>query len=297
MEWLHGIYVDMTNLFSAIDVIDIIDILCLWALLYFGYRFISQRRAGQLAIGLILFGLLVLVCNLLGLNAVSAILSGILSSGWILIFIIFQPEIRSALEKVGGKPLQTLKSTTEKSAGETVAMINEICDAVFDMAKTKTGAILVFERNTKLGDLILTGTVINAQASSFLIKNIFFNKAPLHDGALIIRDNRLYAAGCLLPLSANADIIKDLGTRHRAAIGMSENSDAIVVVVSEETGIVSIAIDGVLKRNFTRVSMKRKLEEQLIKDAAHSHKDTAHGHRDLGSQVSRLWKGGDYVGK
>lgn len=274
MEWLSNLYSDVVNLFSAINFIDIVDILCLWALLYFGYRFISQRRAAQLAIGLILFALLVGVCNLIGLNAMSAILSGVLNSGWVLIFIIFQPEIRAALEKVGGKPLQTLKATTEKTAGETMAMINEICDAVFDMAKTKTGAIIVFERSTKLGDLVLTGTVINANASSFLIKNIFFNKAPLHDGALIIRDNRLHAAGCLLPLSTNSDIIKDLGTRHRAAIGMSENSDAVVVVVSEETGIVSIAIDGVLKRNFTRISMKRKLEEQLVKES--SHRDASH---------------------
>lgn len=274
MEWLSNLYSDMVNLFSAINFIDIADILCLWALLYFGYRFISQRRAAQLAIGLILFALLVGFCNLIGLNAMSAILSGVLNSGWVLVFIIFQPEIRAALEKMGGKPLQTLKTTTEKTAGETMAMINEICDAVFDMAKTKTGAIIVFERSTKLGDLVLTGTVINANASSFLIKNIFFNKAPLHDGALIIRDNRLHAAGCLLPLSTNSDIIKDLGTRHRAAIGMSENSDAVVVVVSEETGIVSIAIDGVLKRNFTRISMKRKLEEQLVKES--SHRDASH---------------------
>ena len=274
MEWLSNLYSDMVNLFAAINFIDIVDILCLWALLYFGYRFISQRRAAQLAIGLILFALLVGVCNLIGLNAMSAILSGVLNSGWVLIFIIFQPEIRAALEKMGGKPLQTLKATTEKTASEAMSMINEVCDAVFDMAKTKTGAIIVFERSTKLGDLVLTGTVINANTSSFLIKNIFFNKAPLHDGALIIRDNRLHAAGCLLPLSTNSDIIKDLGTRHRAAIGMSENSDAIVVVVSEETGIVSIAIDGVLKRNFTRISMKRKLEEQLVKES--SHRDASH---------------------
>lgn len=294
MDWLADVYVDVVNLLTAINLIDIIDILCLWALLYFGYRFISQRRAAQLAFGLILFGALVLVCNLLRLHAVSAILGGIFDSGWVLIFIVFQSEIRAALEKVGGKPLQTLKTTTEKNNSETVAMINEICDAVFDMAKSKTGAILVFERNTKLGDLILTGTVIDANASSFLIKNIFFNKAPLHDGALIIRDNRLHAAGCLLPLSTNADIIKDLGTRHRAAIGMSENSDAIIVVVSEETGIVSMAIDGVLKRNFTRVSMKKKLEEQLIKESGH--KDSTG--RDPGSSAGiKLWRGGNFFGK
>lgn len=272
MEWFSELFSDVVNLFYAITFIDVIDILCLTVLFYFGYKFISQRRAASLAVGLILFGVLVAICRFLQLNAVSSILSGILDSGWVLLFVIFQPEIRSVLEKVGGSSIKNLKHTGDKAVAATEVMINEICDAVFDMAKSKTGAILVFERSTKLGDLILTGTVINANVSSFLIKNIFFNKAPLHDGAMIIRDNRLYAAGCLLPLSTNSDIIRDLGTRHRAAIGMSETSDAVIVVVSEETGIVSIAHDGVLKRNFTRISMKRKLEEYLVKDAlVHTH--------------------------
>ena len=133
-----------------------------------------------------------------------------------------------------------------------------------------SSSLIVFERNTKLGDLILTGTVINAQVSSYLLRNIFFDKAPLHDGAVIIRDNRIYSAGCLLPLSINSDIIKDLGTRHRAAIGASENSDCIAVVVSEETGIVSIAHEGHIYRNFTRATMKKKLEEYLVHTASQS---------------------------
>ena len=145
------------------------------------------------------------------------------------------------------------------TAEERKAMIDEVTNAIFDLAKTKTGAIIVFERNTKLGDLILTGTVLNAQISTFLIKNIFFNKAPLHDGAVIIRDNRLYSAGCLLPLSINPDIIKDLGTRHRAAIGISEVSDSMTIVVSEETGKVSIAIGGELYRNVDADFLKNKL--------------------------------------
>ena len=146
-------------------------------------------------------------------------------------------------------------------------MIDEVTSAVMDMSESKTGALIVFERGTRLGDLILTGTVINADPVDFLIKNIFFNKAPLHDGALIIRNNRLYAAGCLLPLSVNPDIIKDLGTRHRAAIGMSENSDAVVVVVSEETGVVSIALDGSFTRGFTRDTLTEALRKYLITDA------------------------------
>ena len=122
----------------------------------------------------------------------------------------------------------------------------------------------MFERGTKLGDVIRTGTVIDAEISAFLIGNIFFNKAPLHDGALIIRNERLYAAGCFLPLSTNPDIVKDLGTRHRAGIGMSENSDAVVLIVSEETGVISVAVDGVLKRGFSKKTLEAYLSDLLI---------------------------------
>lgn len=134
------------------------------------------------------------------------------------------------------------------------------------MGDSKTGALIVFERDIKLGDMILTGTVIDAYPASFLIKNIFFNKAPMHDGALIVRDFRLLAAGCLLPLSNNPDIIKDLGTRHRAGIGMSENSDAVVIIVSEETGVISTAVEGKLVRNYTRESLTKFLRAELLGD-------------------------------
>ncbi|MBR4959854.1 MAG: DNA integrity scanning protein DisA nucleotide-binding domain protein, partial [Clostridia bacterium] len=151
-----------------------------------------------------------------------------------------------------------------KENSETLHMIEEVTEAVQDMSEAKTGALIVFERSTRLGDLGLTGTVINADPESFLIKNIFFNKAPLHDGAMIIRNNRLHAAGCLLPLSENPDIIKDLGTRHRAGIGMSENSDAVVVIVSEETGVISLACEGKLVRNFNRVTLAEALKVYLM---------------------------------
>ena len=152
----------------------------------------------------------------------------------------------------------------QMNAASADALIESVCTAVGDMSASRTGALIVVEGTTKLGDLILTGTVINADASSFLIKNIFFDKSPLHDGALIVRDGRLYAAGCLLPLSAKSDIVRDLGTRHRAAIGMSENSDALVIVVSEETGIISVAHDGVLKRRFTLKTLEAELRAFLV---------------------------------
>jgi len=142
--------------------------------------------------------------------------------------------------------------------------IESVVEACVAFSEEKIGALIVFERTTRLGDVIKTGTVINAEPDVFLIKNIFYNKAPLHDGALVVRDNRLYAAGCFLPLSSSESIIKDLGTRHRAAIGMSENSDSIVVVVSEETGIISIAHDGDLTRKYNEVTLKNALADYLI---------------------------------
>ena len=265
MDWLNH----FINIFSMIKIVDIIDIICLTIVLFIAYRFVKERRAGKLVIGVAFLAIILLICNLLSLQAMRFILSSIFEVGIVLLVVVFQPELRAALEKVGDNSLKGVKSLGEKKNNtQTIAMIDEISNAVFDLAKTKTGAIIVFERNTKLGDLILTGTVINAQVSTFLIKNIFFNKAPLHDGAVIVRDNRLYSAGCLLPLSVNPDIIKDLGTRHRAAIGVSENSDCVAVVVSEETGIVSITHDGHIYRNFTRTTMKKKLEEFLVNDTS-----------------------------
>ena len=145
-------------------------------------------------------------------------------------------------------------------------MIDEFVDAVFELSRTKTGALVVFERNTKLGDIILTGTILNAQFSGTLLRSLFFNKAPLHDGAVVIRSNRIHSAGCLLPLESNKELFTDIGTRHRAAIGISEISDCVSVVVSEETGIVSIAHEGKMFRNFTKETLKKKLQEYLVKN-------------------------------
>lgn len=265
-HYLSLFLVSMNDVKSIIT--NIVDIICLALVLYVVYKFVKERRAGKLVLGIGLLAIFLLICNIFSFSAMRFILNTLFASGFILIVILFQPELRAALEKVGDNSIKGVKSIGErKNSTQTIAMIDEISNAIFDLAKTKTGAIIVFERNTKLGDLILTGTVLNAQISTFLIKNIFFNKAPLHDGAVIIRDNRLYSAGCLLPLSVNPDIIKDLGTRHRAAIGVSENSDCVAVVVSEETGIVSITHEGHIYRNFTRTTMKKKLEEFLITNA------------------------------
>lgn len=257
------------SMFKLITVFDVIDILCLSGVLFVIYLFMKERRAGKLAIGVGFIFILLVLCEILSLRAMQYILSHAIDVGLVLLVVIFQPEIRSGLEKLGDNSLKGIKVIGEqKNSTHTIAMIDEISNATFELAKSKTGALIVFERNTKLGDLILTGTVINAQVSSYLLRNIFYDKAPLHDGAVIIRDNRIYSAGCLLPLSINSDIIKDLGTRHRAAIGASENSDCVAVVVSEETGIVSIAHEGHIYRNFTRATMKKKLEEYLVHNSS-----------------------------
>lgn len=248
-----------------ITVIDVIDIVIVSFLLYYTFKFIRERRAGKLAVGIILLLLLLLVSEVLDMHALNFILSNLFSVGILALVVVFQPELRSVLEKVGGESLRSFKG---KMDDETVTLytecITEVAIAAEQLSQSKTGALMVFERSTKLGDVIRTGTVVDAKPTSFLIGNIFFNKAPLHDGAVIFREGRVHAAGCFLPLSDNSEIVKDLGTRHRAGIGMSENSDAIVLIVSEETGVISIACDGTLQRGFSRKKLETYLEDQLI---------------------------------
>lgn len=246
---------------TAMNFWDLIDIAIVAVLLYYIYKFICDRRAGKLAVGVIVLVLLQLVSDLLEMNALRFIMQNVFQVGVLALIIVFQPELRSALEKVGGEPLKGLKSIGEsRELPGKYRFISEMCDAVNDLSRERTGALIVIERSTKLGDIIKSGVVVNAEMSSFLLKNIFFNKAPLHDGAVVIRGDRIYAAGCFLPLSSNEDIIKDLGSRHRAGIGMSENSDALVIIVSEETGTISVAEGGNLKRNFNYNTLKTELE-------------------------------------
>jgi diadenylate cyclase len=178
---------------------------------------------------------------------------------------LFQPELRSALEKVGDTPLSGIRNITAESR-DLAAMnadIDAICTAVSDLARDKVGALIVIERSTKLGEYIKSGVLVDAAISPHMLRNIFFNKAPLHDGAVIIRSGRICAAGCFLPLSTKEDINKDLGTRHRAAIGMSEISDAAVIIVSEETGVISLSTNGNLQRNYNYNSLKQALNGLL----------------------------------
>jgi len=247
---------------------DIIDILILSVCLFYVYKFIRDRRAVKLAVGIALISAVKIASDVFEMQAIKFILENFFQVGIILLIIVFQPELRSALEKMGGKPLEGFKGfgSDSKDNELAIATIDSICEAIFDLAREKTGALIVIERSTKLGEFIRSGVVVNAQANSALIKNIFFNKAPLHDGAVVIRDKRIYAAGCLLPLATKNNITKELGTRHRAAIGASEASDALVVVVSEETGTISIAHKGHMHRGYDVVRLKAKLDSILVQE-------------------------------
>ena len=242
---------------------DIIDILILSYIVYKAVGFLRETRAGQLVKGMVFLLGLYLIANWWDLASLKWILSKIMDAAIIAFAVIFQPELRRILEKVGRTKLGVTSFIDDKN--ERVSeCIDAVSHAVGLMQESRTGALIVFERSTQLGEIINTGTVIDAAASISMIGNIFFQNSPLHDGALIVRDGRLYAAGCILPLTAREDLSSQLGTRHRAAIGMTENSDAVVLVVSEETGNISIAMNGVMRRNFNAASVADELRRHLL---------------------------------
>lgn len=263
MEAVKDFFSEIWMLISSIDVRDVVDILIVAILLYMAFTFIRNRRAGKLIVGVVLLLVLQFVAKTFDLLTINFVLGNFFEVGMIALIILFQPELRSALEKMGSEPLKSLKMITDKNYTQKVSqMIDSVCEASCQMAKDKTGALIVIERKTKLGEHINSGTVINADATAPLIENLFFKNAPLHDGAVVIRQGKVYAAGCFLPLSSNDDF-KDLGTRHHAAVGVSEVSDAVVVVVSEQTGTISVAIEGRLRRNLDYVSLKNFLTKVI----------------------------------
>lgn len=250
--------------FSHFTFFDALDILFLTALFFFLFRFFRSRKAGALLIGIAICALVLFVSYLLGMSGTYFLLSAIFEIGVLALIILFQPEIRDALERIGSGSISGLVSFGDKKKKQQYqSAIENICTAVGSLAASKTGALLVIGRTTRLDDITQTGIAIHADVNSFLLRNLFYNKAPLHDGAVVINDARIEAAGCLLPLTRRTDIDSDLGTRHRAAIGMSESSDAIVIVVSEETGTVSVAYDCALTRDYTPETLHRFLVEHI----------------------------------
>lgn len=260
LEWAEAFALDIWGTLKLMRFVDVLDILFVTLLFYYVYKFIKTRRAGKLALGVAVFIVLLMLTRAFDMQTAQFLLTNVFQIGLITVIVVFQPELRSALEMLGGESIKGVKAFGESKSTENIKnVIDEVVEAVFDMSDDKTGALIVMERTTLLGDQIITGTVVNADVQAELIKNIFFNKAPMHDGAMIIRNGRIHATGCLLPLTQRTDLIKALGMRHRAAIGLSENSDAVVVVVSEETGNVSVVINGEITRNYTNEKLKSEL--------------------------------------
>lgn len=249
---------------------DAVDIIIVAFLIYGVVKLVRETRAGQLVKGLFLLVVLFIISSYFNLVMVSRVLAYFFQFAFVAILIVFQPEIRKALEQVGrnnvGQSIAAVVTGRDRSydRAQIRKAINAVVDGVGILQQLKMGALIVFERKTKLGDIIETGTQINCEPSGQIVGNIFFNKAPLHDGAMIIRDGMIHAAGCILPLTKNTSVSAELGTRHRAALGVSEESDAVVVVVSEETGQISMAVNGVLARRFTRDTLRDVLEGYLI---------------------------------
>ena len=262
---------DITN--SALDVIksfqikDAVEILVLALLLFFSFRFLKGRKAGALIIGIAVCELFLMLSSLFDLKVLYAIFSSIVGSGTLVIIVIFQPEIREALEKIGSGSIHGIMSFSDRKKKKELYYntIENICIAVQELSKDFTGALIVIERTTRLSDIIETGIIIDADVSSALLRNLFYNRAPLHDGAVVVSEGRLAAAGCFLPLTRRSDIDPNLGTRHRAAIGMSETSDAVTIVVSEETGKISVAYDCTLTRDLTVEELRSFLNEVILR--------------------------------
>ena len=255
------------NSFTSFHITDAVDIILLSIILFLAFRFFKSRKAGALLIGVAIIFVLTAVTFIFDLDATYFIFSSILDVGVIALIIILQPEIRDALEKVGTGSVSGFISFGDQKKKRQLYSnaIDQICSAINDLSRSKTGALIVISRTTKLDEIIETGISINADVNSFLLRNIFYDKAPLHDGAVIIDDARIAAAGCLLPLTRRTDVDGDLGTRHRAAIGMSETSDAIIIVVSEETGVISVADDCSLTRNYTFESLRPYLMRKILR--------------------------------
>lgn len=249
-----------------ISIFDILDILIIAFIIYKAIEFLRDTRAGQLVKGIALLFFAFILAAAFNLASLQWLLSRVIDYAIIIIAIIFQPELRRLLEKVGRSNINFIgkQQSYDEERERVVNCIDSVCKAVTVMSDKRIGALIVFERKTMLSDIAATGTVLNAEASYELIGNIFFPKSPLHDGALIIRDGQVCAAGCILPLTSNNNLNSQLGTRHRAAIGMSENSDAVVLVVSEETGSISIAMNGRIARDYNSVTLKEELYLNLL---------------------------------
>ncbi len=266
MKEIQEFFYNLKSAIPTVSLADIFDILLVAVLLFYVINMIRSTSANRIAKAIIFLLVATLVTELLNLNAMNYLLDRVLQLGFVALIIVFQPELRRMLERVGSrgsvKGLMSLAGAqTQKDSVEAIEQVVQACGA---MSQEKVGALIVFERNNSLEQIASTGTMVDAAVSQELIRNIFFPKASLHDGAMIINNSRIAAAGCVLPLSDNRSLSTDLGTRHRAGVGISENCDAVVVIVSEETGAISVAIGGMLKRHLASQTLQKLLVQELI---------------------------------
>ena len=254
------------------SITDLIDILIVAFLIYHLLRFVRGTSAERLLKGVVILMAAQIFASAVHLNTISYVLEMTFSVGALILAVVFQPELRRLLEQIGMGRVTKLLVRRESGETEIDFAISQTVLACESMSWSRTGALMVFERNERLGEIMKSGTRIDAEPSAELIKNIFYPKSPLHDGAMVLRDGRIHSAACVLPLSKNLNLSRDLGTRHRSAVGMSENSDAVVVVVSEETGAISVAIGGMLKRQLDPETLRKILEAELIPETSEKKK-------------------------
>ena len=267
------------NYLLTIRISDFIDIIIVAYLIYKAIWFLRRTNSYNLAQGLLILLVVLWLSEVFRLTMINNLLRKAVELGLIALLILFQPELRRILERMGSS-FHSGKAASSTAMDMAIAQTVLACS---DMSASRTGALIIFERNVNLNNIMSTGTIINADTTAELIKNIFFNKAPLHDGALIVRNGRIAAAGCVLPLTQSTNLSKELGMRHRAGIGLSEQSDAVVIIVSEESGSISMAIDGMLKRHLSPPMLDKLLHSELIQD------DDEQDKRSLRSIINKLF--------
>ena len=284
MEQIVQVLQNAKSYIKLVGISDFVDIAIMAYVIYRVLLLIRRSRSGQVAKAIVIIIAVLGIATAFNLNMISFILSRAVELGLIALLIIFQPELRRLLEQVGSGKLSGVFAR-EQAPEEMENAIIQTVAAYATFSKDKVGALMVFERKTLLDDVLKTGTTIDATTSAELLKNLFWNKAPMHDGAVIVRGGRVAGAGCMLPLSTNVNLSRDLGMRHRAGIGISENSDAVVAIVSEETGSISVAVGGMLKRHLAPETLERLLRKELLPEET-----TKSSHIDLLNGLSNLFK-------
>lgn len=261
MQTITKFLTESVRLLGSIGLADVVDILIIAVAIYWLIGFIRRTNSTRVATAIVVLVLALWLSGELNLSMTNYVLKAVFDIGILAVIILFQPEIRRALEKVGSKSLFLFGRDRVTSTDSAIMQTVFACEA---MSRSRTGALIVFERDNRLGEAINSGTLLDAKISAELLRNIFYDKSPLHDGAVIIKDGRITAAGCMLPLSSNGNLSRDLGMRHRAALGISEQTDAVVAIVSEETGAISLAVEGMLKRHLSQDTFETLLRNELL---------------------------------